>query len=153
MGFPPGRGDARPEWFARLGDEERTVVFFESPHRIRRTLSQLQPYLVNRQILVARELSKTYEELVISPTQSQATKEVGEFTVVVGPHTPARTVESTVRSNEIMDTFWRITNIGGFDEQTAIRLAAAATGLKPASVRKLLKKGKILAERQSRSMP
>jgi hypothetical protein len=53
----------------------------------------------------------------------------------------------------MLDVFWRITNIGGFDEQTAIRLAAAATGLKPASVRKLLKKGKILAERQSRSMP
>jgi hypothetical protein len=48
-----------------------------------------------------------------------------------------------------MTIFWRITNIGGFDEPTAIRLTSAATGLKPATVRKLLKKSKILAERQS----
>jgi hypothetical protein len=48
--------------------------------------------------------------------------------------------------------FWRITNIGGFDEPTAIRLAATAADLKPSVVRKLVKKSKISAERQNRSV-
>jgi 16S rRNA (cytidine1402-2'-O)-methyltransferase len=152
MGFPPRGGESRQEWFSRLADDGRTVVFFESPHRIRRTLAELHQYLVNRQIFVAREVSKLNEQLVISPSSVEDVKETGEFTVVVGPAARLQCEMKTAGSEAALDCFWRITNIGGFDELTAIRLTAVATGLKPTSVRKLIKKRKILAERQSGSL-
>jgi 16S rRNA (cytidine1402-2'-O)-methyltransferase len=152
MGFPPRGGDARQEWFARLREEERTVVFFESPHRIKRTLTDLQPYLVNRQILVARELSKIHEQLVISPNQVPSVNDTGEFTIVVSPIIASQMKTSESGDGDVVNMFWRITNIGGFDEPSAIRLTAAATQLRPAAVRKLVKKSKISAERQSRSV-
>ena len=152
MGFPPRGGEARLDWFARLGEEERTLVFFESPHRIKRTLTDLQPYLVNRQILIARELSKVHEELVISPKKVVSISETGEFTIVVSPSTAASVETSATEQEAALNLFWRITNVGGFDELSAIRLTAAATNLKASTVRKLVKKSKISAERQSRSV-
>src|SRR5262245_36778960 len=152
MGFPPRGGDARQEWFARLGEEERTLVFFESPHRIKRTLTDLQSYLVNRQILVSRELTKAHEQLVTSPNKLASINETGEFTIVIGP-SEAGPMETSAADEEVaLSTFWRITNIGGFDESSAIRLTAAATSLKATTVRKLVKKSKFSAERQSRSV-
>jgi 16S rRNA (cytidine1402-2'-O)-methyltransferase len=152
MGFPPRGGNGRQEWFARLGEEERTLVFFESPHRIKRTLTDLQPYLVNKQIFVARELSKVHEELVTSPNLVRSINETGEFTIVISPSTAGRMETSSTDEDEALNVFWRITNIGGFDELSAIRLTAAATNLKASTVRKLVKKSKISAERQSRSV-
>jgi 16S rRNA (cytidine1402-2'-O)-methyltransferase len=152
LGFPPKGGEARQEWLARLGEERRTVVFFESPHRIRRTLDDAEMHLVNRQIFVARELTKLHEQLVMSPNISGLIKETGEFTVVVGPSAVTSEDSALASPESILDIFWRITNAGGFDEPTAIRLAAAAADVKPSLVRKLLKKSKISAERQSRSV-
>jgi 16S rRNA (cytidine1402-2'-O)-methyltransferase len=149
MGFPPRAGGARQEWFARLDEEERTVVFFESPHRIKRTLDELASRLVNRQSLVGRELTKLNEQLVISPIEGSLIKATGEFTVVVSPPAQERTLASP---DSVLEVFWRITKVGGFDESTAIRIAAAAASVKPSVVRKLLKKSKISAERQSRSV-
>ena len=152
MGFPPRGGEAREEWFARLGDDERTLVFFESPHRIKRTLTDLQPYLVNRPILIARELSKVHEQLVISPNKALAISETGEFTIVVSPAIASEVERSAAGDEAVLEIFWRITNIGGFDEPSAIRLTASATNLKATTVRKLVKKSRISAERQNRSV-
>ncbi len=48
----------------RLRSEERTIVLYESPHRLLRTLTDLQQYLGDREIAVARELTKKFEEIV-----------------------------------------------------------------------------------------
>ena len=71
LGFPPRKQQARRQWASQLALETRTVVFFESPHRLRQTLEDLQQYLVDRPICVARELTKAHEELVVRP--------IGEF--------------------------------------------------------------------------
>jgi len=46
-----------------LKEETRTIVFYESPHRLLKTLSQCLEYLGNRQAAVCRELSKLHEEI------------------------------------------------------------------------------------------
>src|SRR5687768_13736725 len=58
VGFPPSGGSARDRWFDRVAAEVGVVVFYESPHRIRRTMDELAEYLVGRQIVVCRELTK-----------------------------------------------------------------------------------------------
>lgn len=89
LGFPPIRGKARSEWFSVLNQQsrERAVVFFEAPHKLLKTLTELAE-LVNRPIFIARELTKLHEELVWSTPNDLISKfknPQGEFTVIVPP--------------------------------------------------------------------
>ena len=64
-GFPPRRPGRRRTWLAGLADERRTVVFFESPHRVADTLADAAEVLgPDRRAAVCRELTKTHEEVL-----------------------------------------------------------------------------------------
>ena len=91
LGFLPHK-KGRETLFREIGDSKRTVVFFESPHRMEKTLTALSKVLgENRQVVIARELTKIHEEFIrgsISEvnkyfTQNQD-KIKGEFVVIVG---------------------------------------------------------------------
>lgn len=89
LGFLPVK-KGRQTLLKKLADEERTIVLFEAPHRILKTLSQLEEYLGNRQIAVCRELTKLHEEIFrgqISEAQEHFTnkKPKGEFVLVIHP--------------------------------------------------------------------
>uniref|UniRef100_UPI00333F0C20 16S rRNA (cytidine(1402)-2'-O)-methyltransferase n=1 Tax=Gordonia sp. (in: high G+C Gram-positive bacteria) TaxID=84139 RepID=UPI00333F0C20 len=63
-GFAPRKSGARNDWLTSLVHEQRTVVFFESPHRLAQTLSDAADVLgADRRAAVCRELTKTYEEV------------------------------------------------------------------------------------------
>lgn len=63
-GFLPRSGSARRERLAELGRERRTVVLYEAPHRLARTLTDLVAALgADRPAVVARELTKRHEEV------------------------------------------------------------------------------------------
>jgi len=86
LGFPPTRAKDRNGWFERLQKRGGTVVFFEAPHRIRRTLEDLRRVAGDCQIVVGRELTKIHEQLVrgpISTVLNSDMPEKGEFAVVV----------------------------------------------------------------------
>jgi 16S rRNA (cytidine1402-2'-O)-methyltransferase len=89
LGFPPVRGKDRKNWFAAIvkAADERAAVFFEAPHRLRKTLEELS-LLVERPIFVGRELTKLHEELIwASPSELLAKFDnpYGEFTLVIPP--------------------------------------------------------------------
>ena len=64
-GFLPRSGRDRAERLAALADEPRTIVLYEAPHRIARTIADLSDTLGDdRRIAVCRELTKLYEEVV-----------------------------------------------------------------------------------------
>ena len=85
LGFPPTRSKDRAKWFERAEKVAGPVVFFEAPHRILVTLSELQGRVGDCDIVVGRELTKVHEELVRGPI-SEVSKRLavpkGEFTVV-----------------------------------------------------------------------
>jgi len=63
-GFLPHKKGRQTRWKA-IAEEERTTVLYESPHRLHKALEQIIEFIgPDRQIMVARELSKIYEQMV-----------------------------------------------------------------------------------------
>jgi 16S rRNA (cytidine1402-2'-O)-methyltransferase len=86
-GFLPVK-KGRKTKFELLKSESRTLILYESPHRIRKTLAEIQNYFGNRNVVVARELTKKFEEIVRGPIQfvlSELEKKEprGEYVVVI----------------------------------------------------------------------
>jgi 16S rRNA (cytidine1402-2'-O)-methyltransferase len=63
-GFLPRSGKARSDRLAALAAERRTIVLFESPKRIRKTLEDLRGAAGDRRVAVARELTKLHQEVI-----------------------------------------------------------------------------------------
>ncbi|MFK3984607.1 16S rRNA (cytidine(1402)-2'-O)-methyltransferase [Micromonospora sp. NPDC050397] len=88
-GFLPRTGGARRARLRALATEERTLVFFEAPHRVAGTLTDLaDAFGPDRPAAVCRELTKTYEEILRRPLGELATwategEPRGEITLVV----------------------------------------------------------------------
>ena len=87
-GFLPGKSGKRQHFLKSLKDETKTMVFYESPNRIIATLRDVESILGNRQIVVTRELTKIYEEIlrgsvteVIEAFGDRVVK--GEITIVI----------------------------------------------------------------------
>jgi 16S rRNA (cytidine1402-2'-O)-methyltransferase len=116
IGFPPIRLKDRKLWFTDLieGSENRIVVFFEAPHRVRKTLGELS-ILVKRPIIVAREVTKLHEEFVEdTPEQLIARWEdpQGEFTFLVPPRDFASKSVESASDEEVIALFGQTTKSG-----------------------------------------
>ncbi|MFI0424150.1 16S rRNA (cytidine(1402)-2'-O)-methyltransferase [Spongiactinospora gelatinilytica] len=93
-GFPPRKPGERARRLASLAAEERTMVFFEAPHRLAATLAAMaEAFGPERPAAVCRELTKTYEEVrrgglgELAEWAQAGVK--GEITLVVAGHTAA----------------------------------------------------------------
>ena len=87
LGFIPLK-KGRQTLIKSLKDESRTIVIFESPHRLLKTLTQLNEHLGDRKIAVCREITKIYEEAVRGTMKEPldhftAKKPTGEFVLVI----------------------------------------------------------------------
>jgi len=90
LGFLPHK-KGRETLFKEMAESKRNIVFYESPHKILKTLSSLEENLTDdRKIIVAKELTKVHEEVVSgSPKkvleyfQSNPEKVKGEFVVII----------------------------------------------------------------------
>lgn len=88
LGFLPLK-KGRKTMIASLKDIEHTIVIYEAPHRLRRTLQELYEMLGNRPIAVCREMTKMFEEAVRGRLEDAiahftAKNPKGEFTLVIG---------------------------------------------------------------------
>ena len=93
-GFPPRKPGERGRRLAALATEERTMVFFEAPHRLQSSLEAIaEAFGQERRAAVCRELTKTYEEVRrggLGELAAWAAAGVkGEITVVVAGHVMA----------------------------------------------------------------
>lgn len=89
LGFLPHK-KGRETLFKEIAESKRTMVFYESPHRILKTLESLNKFCPNKKVCLAREITKIYEEFKTgSPTElldyltKNPVHQKGEFTVLV----------------------------------------------------------------------
>ena len=96
LGFLPLTAKHRKEKLSLIKNSIHTVILYEAPHRIKRTLTELSEYIDNRRICLAREITKIYEEFIRGNIQDIITnfniKEKGEFVIVI---------EGNMRSEQI----------------------------------------------------
>ncbi|HEX8095271.1 16S rRNA (cytidine(1402)-2'-O)-methyltransferase [Jatrophihabitans sp.] len=127
-GFLPRKGGSRRRLLAELSGERRTMVFFESPHRIAESLADLAEALgTGRPAAVCRELTKTYEQVVrgsLAELREWAAGDVrGEITLVVAglPAGPAQ-----VAPTELAAAVSALEQAGQSRKEAIAEVAAAA---------------------------
>jgi 16S rRNA (cytidine1402-2'-O)-methyltransferase len=92
LGFLPRRQGQRQRLLSSIVDEPRTIVSFETRHRIREALSDIEEILGDRRISVCRELTKVHEEIFrgrVSQAKEHFAEPRGEFSLVIEGKTRA----------------------------------------------------------------
>ncbi|MBR4944721.1 MAG: 16S rRNA (cytidine(1402)-2'-O)-methyltransferase [Peptococcaceae bacterium] len=130
-GFIPRQKKERLQYFQNLAQEERTMIFYESPHRLEDTLKTMAEVFPERSMAAARELTKKFEEIVRgTPSEVLAHFEAegirGEFVLLLHGADPAPPEER--------DVDWAINRVAqleaeGISQKDAIKQAAKEAGL------------------------
>ncbi len=88
LGFPPHK-KGRETYFKRVAASELPVVYYESPHRVVKNLELLLSFAPEKQVIVGRELTKLFEEvvrgdiaMVLGRMKADANKLKGEFSII-----------------------------------------------------------------------
>jgi 16S rRNA (cytidine1402-2'-O)-methyltransferase len=135
LGFPPTRAKDRKNWLERIRTIRGTIVFFEAPHRIQATLTEIAREFGDCQVAVARELTKMHEELVRGPINKVAqglSDPKGEFTVVLSVNLTGDDMPSMTPSiTEIGIEFGVLTNNSSTTRRRAVTALARKYGLTP----------------------
>jgi 16S rRNA (cytidine1402-2'-O)-methyltransferase len=137
VGFLPSRPTERRKRLRALANEPRTLALYEAPHRLLDTLEDGLEILGNRPAMVARELTKVYEEFVRGHLEdllaaARAKSPRGEITLLIGradgeaQHTAAADAQAKIplarRVAEIMKE-------RGVDNKAALKQVARERGL------------------------
>lgn len=139
-GFLSVNKNARKLHLEEIRDEKRTMVFYEAPHKLSATLSDLYSALGERRIAIVREITKIYEEVIRINLSEAAEKYAeqplkGEIVLVVEGKTEIETEEVSV---EDALRLARIYINEGISASMAAKKAAKETGIKKGDIYKLL---------------
>lgn len=120
QGFLPARQGRRREVLRQLADDDRTMVLYEAPHRIREALRDMHDVLGDRDAMVGRELTKVHEELLRGTLSELAERfddaaVKGEFVVVIAGRSERPVVSEEVLRAEI----GRLLDAGGTANEVA----------------------------------
>lgn len=125
IGFLPDSKKNRRELLEKISTHEETLIFYEAPHRLKKTLNELLEILGDRKTVLARELTKIHEEFLrgkISELEKILTEPKGEFVIIVEGYTGEKNFVSQSEEN-FLDAYKNL--IGeGVDKKTAIRETA-----------------------------
>ena len=127
MGFAPSRSKDRKSFLSELAELDGAVTFFETPHRIADTLSEMIDILGDRPIMIGRELTKVHQEFrrgTASQLLAGLGTPKGEFTLVVGPSIGTDKTPEMPADSEISKEFGEIAKSGGFDRRQVVSAMA-----------------------------
>ncbi len=131
QGFLPNRAGKRRERLKALRTESTVLIFYEAPGRVAATLADMLELLGDREIVVARELTKVFEEF-LRGSISRVLQEVsgrtmkGEFVLLVGPPAPVAVGDGDDAVPELLE---KLLVTEGYSLKDAVRIVAEATGV------------------------
>lgn len=129
-GFIPRKIKERKRYFKSIENEERTIIFYEAPHRLKRTLKDMLEIWGDRKIVIARELTKMYEEIirgklsrVLSEINAKDIK--GEITLVVqgGIKKKGNDIIDFLKDKCIMEEYLKKLKNQGYSNKDVIKIA------------------------------
>ena len=145
-GFLPKKNQDRDRRLFELATEQRTIIFYEAPHRIIKTLKVLKDTFGNRKAAVAREMTKIHEEFARGTLEDliqrfEEAKPKGEMVIVLegakkdlnsDRGQPAPFLENELSSEELkskLQAMFKENISQGYAKNQALRKAAKELGL------------------------
>jgi 16S rRNA (cytidine1402-2'-O)-methyltransferase len=134
LGFLPSRKGERRGALEELKDATKTLVFYEAPHRLLEMLKDAHEILGDREIVVAREVTKVHEEFLrgtISSTREYLKKRPvkGEITLLIGLSSSPDAAEGAAHPASIRSEIDKVMAERGLDEKGALKVVARARGV------------------------
>ena len=134
--FLPAEKKERREVLSEISDETATIIIYEAPHRLKKTLAELQEVLGDRRISLCKELTKTHET-VFRTTLSEAlvyyeaNEPKGEYVLVIEGKSRKALKEEAAKSFETMslDEHMEMYLSQGIDRKEAMKLVAKDRGV------------------------
>ena len=139
-GFLPSKSTRRRQLLTSLLEEERTLIFYESPRRLLSSLHDIEELLGGREVVVSREMTKIYEEFLRGPVSEVITglgdgTVRGEVTLIVA----GRTGETPVCSDEeLLRRHEQLRRDGGLSLRDMADRLAQETGVSRRRIYRLL---------------
>lgn len=120
-GFLDSKDSLKRSELERLSDEEETIIFYEAPHRIIRTLNMMLDIFGDRNISISREISKKFETIYRGKISDviNIIPEKGEFVIIV-EGVKDKIVDNNITIKDAVDNYIRT----GFDVMTSIKKVA-----------------------------
>lgn len=133
-GFLPARSGERRRALERLRIEDRTIIFYEAPHRIEETLADAREILGDRPACLAREVTKLHEEFrrgtLSELIASLSDKPVrGEITLLIGAVPAEHRAAQRDSSQSLAERVDELIRQAKLDRKEALKLAAKERGL------------------------
>jgi len=133
-GFLPARSGERRRALERLRIEDRTIIFYEAPHRIEETLADAREILGDRTACLAREVTKLHEEFrrgtLSELIASLSDKPVrGEITLLIGAVPAEHRAAQRDSSQSLAERVDELIRQAKLDRKEALKLAAKERGL------------------------
>ena len=151
FGFAPARAKDRAQWLEDVSSIQNTLTFFETPHRIARTMEEVGDKLGNRPIVVGRELTKAHQEFVRGTAIELAKlfgQGRGEYTVVVGPWSMPADTAAPTDADAVVADFCYSTEVIGNSRRAAISAVAKKHRLPSRVVYRIVERSKNLSNNQ-----
>ena len=125
-GFLNSKSEDRKKELNNLKEVPFTVVFYESPHRIDKTLEDIYEVFGNRKITIARELTKIHEEFIRSTLKDLVEEKreyIGEMVLIINKYTASEEVSEELSDEEITKYLNTLLNNGVSSKDAITSLA------------------------------
>ncbi len=145
LGFLPSKKAARRKTLEEQKPATKTLVFFEAPHRVLEMLRDVRAILGDREVVMAREVTKVHEEFwrgtVSALLERVKGKTIrGEITLLLGAASAPE--ETCPPESLIKPEIEKLMAQRGLDERSALKAAARARGISRSQAYRLLQKEK-----------
>jgi len=127
-GFIVRKSKKRREYLKKIENEQKTIIFYEAPHRLKKMLKDILDILGDRKIAVARELTKKYEE-IIRGNLSQVLKEIddkkikGEITLIVQGKIKKKENIINSKDEQVMEDYLKKLSKEGYSDKEIIKIS------------------------------